>query len=61
MKRRIAVIVLAVSGLLAAGSGPATATVDSTTAGGYWACVAVYQIDLGLCVENPLPERLPLP
>lgn len=60
MRRRIIILALAVAGLIGLGSGAASAGTATTRAGGYWACVAVYQIDLGLCVENPLPERLPV-
>lgn len=60
MKRRIVFLIVAVATLIGLGSGGASAGTATTTAGGYWACVAVYQIDLGLCVENPLPEQLPV-
>ncbi len=33
----------------------------STASAEYWGCVGVRAIDHGICLKNPLPERLPLP
>ncbi len=63
MKRRLAVLSI----LFIALSGGATAASAISQSGlpvspqGYWACAGVRDIDLGLCVEDPLPERLPIP
>lgn len=60
MKRRLAVIALVAAGLLGSTSG-AQALVGSASTSSYWACAGTRHIDFGACVENPLPERLPVP
>jgi hypothetical protein len=64
VNRRLAaasILVIALSG----GASAAHALLDpappATMQGQYWACAGVRDIDLGICVEDPLPERLPLP
>jgi hypothetical protein len=59
VKRRLGII-LAIAAALAGGSTAAQAASLSTTAK-HWGCVGVQLIDTGVCVSNPLPERLPLP
>jgi hypothetical protein len=58
VKRRLGVIVTTLTILLLGASG-AQAIGNTTTA--HWGCVGVKAIDQGVCVSNPLPERLPLP
>ncbi len=60
MKRRILVIAIAVASLVGATSGASAAHMTSTSSG-YWACVGTTHVDFGVCVDNPLPDRLPLP
>lgn len=60
MKRRLAVLVLVVAGLVG-GAPAAQAVVGSVASNSYWACAGTRHIDFGACVENPLPERLPVP
>lgn len=60
MKRRLVVIVSLVLGLSAAGTA-AQAILPASTQSSYWGCVGTRYIDFGVCVENPLPERLPVP
>jgi hypothetical protein len=59
VKRRIGVIVLVTAALSTAGTA-AQALVDNTTAS-HWGCVGVQAANVGVCVSNPLPERLPIP
>ncbi len=60
MKRRLAVLALVVTGLVG-GTSSAQAVVGSMSTDAYWACAGTRHIDFGACVENPLPERLPVP
>lgn len=60
MKRRLAVLALVVTGLVGAAPS-AQAVVGSVSSSSYWACAGTRHIDFGACVENPLPERLPVP
>ena len=59
MKRRLA-FVLVGAALLMAGGAPASAIVH-TGASSYWGCVVADDVDLGLCLKNPVPRPLPLP
>lgn len=52
MRRRLAIGAMFFGALVAA---PAAASAHH----GYWACVGTYHIDFGICVGDPLPERLP--
>ena len=61
MRRRIVTVLLLTAGLAGASSGAQALGDSSTEAGGYWGCVGTRHVDLGICVQNPLPERLPLP
>ena len=60
MKRRLAIITLVVAGLVGGTSG-AQALVGTASTSSYWACAGTRHIDFGVCVENPLPESLPVP
>lgn len=61
MRRRIITVVLLTAGLTGAASGAQALGDSRTTAGGYWGCVGTRLADVGVCVQNPLPERLPVP
>ena len=52
MKRRLVTVTFAVLVLLGVGAPAADAA---------WGCIAVDSLDLGACVGNPLPPRLPTP
>ena len=52
MKRFLVSLVVAVTTLLGVSASPAAAE---------WACVGIDHVDLGVCLDDPLPERLPLP
>ena len=52
MKRRLVTIAFAVFMLLGFGAPAADAA---------WGCIAIDSLDLGACVGNPLPPRLPAP
>ena len=58
MKRRIGIVVAMVA-FLSLGSTSVQALSNTTAA--HWGCVGVQLIDQGVCLSNPLPERLPLP
>ena len=58
MKRRLGVIATTLA-ILSLGATGAQAIGNTTTA--HWGCVGIEAIDQGVCVSNPLPERLPLP
>lgn len=62
MKRRLGVIAVFLV-LLSGGGSAASANVLGNTmhSSRYWGCVVADDIDLGYCLKNPLPERLPLP
>lgn len=65
-RRRLALAVaagLALTGLTApAMANDAAPTVELTNDEDRpWACAAVRQLDQGICISDPLPERLPLP
>lgn len=61
-RRRIVFVLLLSAGLAGASTGAAQALGgNNTEAGGYWGCVGTRHVDLGICVQNPLPEQLPLP
>ena len=59
MRRRLAILVIAVSALTTAPVAAEALIPDRATSGGYWGCVGTIHIDFGLCIGNPLPERLP--
>ena len=64
MKRRLIVIAAALVALTGAGATSASAAglFDAgTTSSRYWGCIVADDVDLGYCLKNPLPERLPLP
>ncbi len=63
-RRRVAVVVTALLALGGAGvttaadasADPAPSQVEYRVADGYWACVAVQNVDVGVCLANPLPH-----
>ena len=59
MRRRIITIAVATLALSAGGSAAQAITAGSSA--GYWGCVGSQLLDQGVCVRNPLPERLPVP
>jgi carbohydrate-selective porin OprB len=60
--RRIVIVVAAFVALVTGGASAASAVLPNRTAGtGDWGCVVVRSINQGVCVSDPLPERLPLP
>jgi carbohydrate-selective porin OprB len=62
VRSRIVITVVAFVALLVAGLSAASAVLPNRTAGtGDWGCVAIRTINQGVCVSDPLPERLPLP
>ena len=61
MRRRLAIIAVALCGLTAVPLAAQGLPAGPTSGDGYWACVGTYHIDFGFCVKNPLPERLPVP
>ena len=61
MRRRIITVVLLTAGLAGATSGAQALGGSRPEAGGYWGCAGVRAVDLGVCLQNPLPERLPTP
>lgn len=60
MKRRLIIIGLIATSLLG-GASAARALGTTPSAGGYWGCVGSETLNVGYCLSNPLPERLPLP
>ena len=52
MKRVVISIVVTVTSLIGLSASPAAAE---------WACIGIDHVDLGVCLDDPLPERLPLP
>lgn len=61
MRRRIITVILITAGLTGAASGAQALGGARTEAGGYWGCVGTRLADVGVCLQNPLPERLPVP
>ena len=61
MRRRIITVVLLTATLTGGASAAQALGGASTSAGGYWGCVGTRHVDFGVCVQNPLPERLPVP
>lgn len=61
MKRRLATLAVLLAALTAGTTAAAVALPGSNTTTGRWGCVAIQVIDQGVCISNPLPERLPLP
>ena len=61
MRRRIVTVVLLSAALSGAASGAQALGGSRPEAGGYWGCAGTRLTDLGVCLKNPLPERLPLP
>jgi hypothetical protein len=62
VKRRLSIVLATTLALLFGGSTAATALFGNTTsATGDWGCVVVRTVNQGVCLSNPLPERLPLP
>ena len=61
MKRRIVVIVAGALALSGLGSGAQALGTNTTQSTDYWGCAGVRAIDHGVCLKNPLPERLPVP
>lgn len=61
MKVRLAIAIGVFVGLVS-GVGSAQALLGHRPAAtGDWGCAVVRPINQGICFENPLPERLPLP
>ena len=58
--RRLIVFIIATLAFLG-GSSAAQAIVSTPASGGYWGCVGSELLDRGVCVRNPVPERLPVP
>ncbi|HVF32128.1 MAG TPA: hypothetical protein VM933_03725 [Acidimicrobiales bacterium] len=58
MKRRL-VTIAAIAAALMAGTSAAQA-LDAAQTSSHWGCVAVEVVDEGVCLSNPLPDRLPL-
>ncbi|MDQ1397278.1 MAG: hypothetical protein QOG64_2537 [Acidimicrobiaceae bacterium] len=57
LRRRLAILVVTLGALLplgihAAQAGPG---ITPTNHGRHWACVGVIDIDVGVCVDNPVP------
>ena len=62
MRSRLVLVVALFLGLTAGGVGGAQALGGSRTAStGDWGCVVVRTVNQGICLSNPLPERLPVP
>jgi hypothetical protein len=62
VRSRLVLVVALFLGLTAGGVGGASAIgANRTAATGDWGCVVVRTINQGICLSNPLPERLPLP
>ena len=61
MKRRLCIVVATTLTLLLGGSAASAVVGNTTSATGDWGCVVVRTVNQGLCFENPLPQRLPLP
>ena len=59
MRRRIITVVLLTAGLTGAASGASAIGPSRPSAGGYWGCAGTRHLDVGVCVQNPLPEQLP--
>lgn len=59
MRKCLLVIGLSVVGMLGI-QGSATAQ-ESESERRDWACIAIHDLDEGVCQRNPLPERLPVP
>ena len=60
MQRRLLIVGVALAGLLGANVAGAVAG-ESRTRGTDWACIFVSQLDTGMCQQNPLPEKSPIP
>lgn len=65
-RRRLAAVAVAGAGLALAAAGGASAAPAETVgpasvAAGYWACVAIDGVDVGTCLENPLPDLSGVP
>ena len=61
MRRLLLIVALTL--LTSTGGATAAQAVggSSTQAAGYWGCVGSETLDQGVCLRNPVPERLPLP
>lgn len=69
MRRRLVLVLAAVAatfgtfGAVTAQASPVDAEAPSvdTTSKEYWACVAIDHVEVGACLENPLPDPSGLP
>jgi hypothetical protein len=71
MIRRLLVVAATVTALLAGpaavvsahADGPALpyVTTNDNPNWGHWACVTAAAVDFGACIDDPLPDQLPLP
>ena len=59
--RRLIITAIATLTLAAGASGAQALGGYSPSAGGYWGCVGSETLDKGICLRNPVPERLPVP
>lgn len=59
MSKRLLVVALSAIGILGI---PGAAMADSAERERRdWACIAVHDLEQGVCQRNPLPDRLPIP
>lgn len=56
-----AALALGLSAAPTAQAAPAQATATPSVTASEWACLAIGEIDLGLCLDNPLPDTSGLP
>lgn len=57
LRRRLAILFLAVGALVPLGvhAAQASPTQVAPADGPHWACVGVITVDVGVCVDNPVP------
>ncbi len=66
IRRRTAAVAFSTAGILALGAftlptAQAEPVVPEKAIAAEWACLAVGEVDLGLCLDNPIPDISALP
>ena len=61
MKVRLAILLGVLVGLASGIGGAQALGSNSPTATGDWGCAVIRPLHQGICFENPLPPKLPLP
>jgi len=61
VKVRLAIIIGLLVGIASGVGGASALGANDTASTGDWGCAVIRPLNQGLCFENPLPARLPIP